>query len=360
MRGRPLATALALAAAIGCAKVAPPPGGPEDLEPPKVVEIIPPRDATGVAPDSALTLVFSEKVDRRSVMRGLSVFPRVDFRRTDWEEARVRLVPEDGWATDRPTLFVVARTARDRRGNDMGTPFRTRFFPGAVADSGEVSGRIWAGREVPRGTMLLVAAYPAGEADSVDFATDAPVALADARADGTFRLDGLDVAGTWRIVGMLDRDDDARPASRGEVWAEAVERVRFPDPADPSVEVADFLVGTLDSLGSIAGEVKADSASMAVVFAETEETRASESLEGGGRFSLAVPTGAVYRVAAFVDTDGDSLPGPAEPLVDFAEPVSLELTAERSGLLFDLTGLVEDAGPEELPPPEEPDEETQP
>ena len=88
---------LGLIGAGACAKLGRPPGGPEDRKPPVIVTVTPGPEAAGVAPDSAFSLTFSEKPDRRSVMRALVVFPPVDFRETTWDDTTLTLVPAEGW-----------------------------------------------------------------------------------------------------------------------------------------------------------------------------------------------------------------------------------------------------------------------
>jgi len=336
-RARPFATVGLLAIAAACARMGDPPGGPEDLEPLAILGSVPEQDAAGVAADATVTIRFGENPDRRSVMRALTVLPPADFRETAWTDTSLTLVPEGGWALDRNTIVRIARSARDRRGNALREPFALRFTTKAVGDSGVVAGRAWTGREVTTSYTLAVVAY-AVEGDSVpDPAAGWPAALDDAPRDGSYRLTGLDTDRRWLVVGVANRDEDPRPGASGEVWGAAAELVQFGDSA--RVTVPDFLVGTLDSLGTITGEVLADSAAPAIVVAEAAGIRELDSVPGGGTFELTVPTGLAYRVGAFLDLDGDELRGETEPGVDLGEEIALTLTARREGLKLDLTGL---------------------
>lgn len=57
-----------MALGIGsCAQKGFPPGGPEDRTPPTIVSAFPDSGATGVELGSAMTVLFSEKMNRRSV-----------------------------------------------------------------------------------------------------------------------------------------------------------------------------------------------------------------------------------------------------------------------------------------------------
>ncbi len=329
--------ALALLA-VACAKVAPPPGGPEDREPPTVLQesLLPVPGSAGVHPDEPVRIVFSERPDQRSVMRSLTVLPRVDFRDVAWSEDTLRILPADGWALDRSTILRLSTGAKDRRGNPLKNAFQFRFSTRAVPDSGEITGRVFAGREKSSTRPVVLLAYDA--ADVLDLESAAPHALAEAGPDGTYALSGLDTARSWRVLGLLDTDDDLRAEGRNEAFAFAPNTIDFPaDSARARVE--DFLVGTLDSLGTIAGEVDADSAAavwVVVTPVEPGEPFRDGPRPGGGSFSIEVPTGAEYNVAAFVDADGDTLPDEGGPSAELEEPVSLRFTSRDSTVRFDL------------------------
>ncbi len=337
----PLLLAGWLSCGIGCAQVAPPPGGPEDREAPRVEETIPPGDVAAVAPDSAITIVFSEKMDHRSVMRALVVLPPVDLRKPLWEEGRLRLQPETGWAEARSTILWLGATAKDRRGNVLTEPFTTRFSTRAHFDSARVGGVLWAGKELDRRGRLFVGAYAVAAGDTVDPQVEAPVALKKTSSGKPYRLSGLDPATTYEIVGWIDRDGDLLPAGPREPWTAAPARITFAPGAGDSAVALDFLVGSIDSTGSIPGEVAADSGALAVIFAVNDSTGFADTtiVEGSGSFTLSVPTGFVYRMGAFLDADGDSAHSEDEPLVLLPEPVSLRFVSQAGSASFDLQGL---------------------
>lgn len=334
-----LLAGVALASLLAaCAKVGPPPGGPEDREAPSVLTdaLSPAPGSAGVHADEPIRIVFSERLDQRSVMRNLTVIPRVDYRDVAWSEDTLRIVPADGWAADRPTILRISTGAKDRRGNAMESIFQFRFTTQVKADSGRITGKVWPGRERTTQKPLVLLAIDSDDVLELDDA--APYAITTAATDGTYALAGLDVARSWRIVGLIDEDDDLRAEGRGEAFAFAPDPIQFP-PGETEVQAPEFLVGTLDSLGTISGESEADSAAAVFVQAENVDDGAlfrDGPAEGGGSFAIAVPTGAVYRVLAFVDADGDSLPDEDETVVRREEPVSLRFTGRESSLRFDL------------------------
>ena len=53
----------------------PPPGGPLDKTPPRVIDTVPADDSVRVGLDTPIRIRFSEAMDRRSVERGVICFP---------------------------------------------------------------------------------------------------------------------------------------------------------------------------------------------------------------------------------------------------------------------------------------------
>lgn len=330
--------ALAALAVAACAKVAPPPGGPEDRDPPVLAEeaLRPAPGAAAVPGTDPVVFVFSEGMDRRSVMRSLAVFPAVDFRRAAWSGDTLVLEPDPAWAPDRNTTLRLGIGAKDRRGNALGRSFILRFTTKATPDSGRITGRAFAGREKTARSTLLVFAIPA----DTTAPWPEPVSLAEPDAEGRFVLDGVEPRGAWTLGALLDVDGDARPGGREEVWRTVDAGTFAPDSS--VLAVPEFLVGSLDSTGRIRGDVKADSgrtAGVRAVATGDSATAVRTSVAKAGPFTLEVPTGKRYTVSAWLDLDGDGEVDADEPTVEPVADVRMDLASERTGLVFDLTGL---------------------
>lgn len=334
----PLTACLLLGLVTACAKVAPPPGGTEDREPPSIHTdaVRPAPGAAGVAPQDTVTIVFSERLDRRSVMRALQVIPSVDFEDVAWDVDTLRLVPDPAWADGRNTWIRIGVGARDRRGNPLDAPFQYHFTTKARPDSGEAAGRVWGGKEHDPARRIVVLALDA--ADTLDLNVAQPHSITLAAADGQYRLIGLDTAKAWRIAALLDQDDDLR-AGRNDVSAVSPDPIFF-EPSEREATVPEFLVGTLDTLGLITGEASADSAAHVYVVATSgdgAEVGRDGPLVGGGAFEVTAPTGFRYGVGAFVDANGDSVRNEDEEWVEREGGVSLVFVSKAGGLSFDLS-----------------------
>jgi hypothetical protein len=324
----------ACAAAFSCARVAPPPGGPEDRDSPRILALVPAPDSSGVAPSSPILIVFSEGMDERSVMKGLRIIPQQDIR-PEWAEDTLRIVPDKDWPSDRPTILWTSDTARDARGNPLERPIILRFSTRPDSAGGTITGRVYPGKESKSAGRFLILPFPAAAFDSTSASEGDPLAIVEAEKDGAYRITKL-APGSYRVVGIFDRDGDARTGESGEAWGVTPDAVTV---GAGETVAPEFIVGTLDSLGTIHAEVLADSGSVVMEASEdsTQFVPAWKSVrDASGPISVKVPTGRDYFVRAFVDANRDSTWAADEKVQLHPELVSLRLTSEKTGLRFDL------------------------
>lgn len=140
---------------VGCAEMAPPPGGPVDTTSPRVLSTWPDSLATGVNPETPLELRFSEKVDHATVRDWLFIRP---FRRIEavrWKGATASVEVRDGWPRDSTVSVTLGTGVVDAHGRALEKPFRRTFSTGDSLDPGLLAGRLFrsrmAGREGPAG-----------------------------------------------------------------------------------------------------------------------------------------------------------------------------------------------------------------
>lgn len=203
--------ALALLAAFGalvlsgCARRLPPTGGPRDVAPPAVLSVEPDSGATRVPRDAALKLVFSEPMDRASVLGTVLVGPGVRPGAVRWENNRtLALQFMEPLDSARTYTVLLAPGARDVRGNALE---RARVNHFTTADSfppGSIEGRVEGRGLAPDGVYVWAYRDDRGRApDSTALDMDA---LGQARQGGEFRLPGLHVPGTYRLFAFVDRN----------------------------------------------------------------------------------------------------------------------------------------------------------
>ena len=196
----PLAVALGLTA--GCAKKAPPTGGPLDLVPPRVIASQPDSGTAGVARDATLALTFSEGMEPRTTGDAIALAPPVEIRRFRWSGGTVSLVLAESLRAGRTYTLLVGDGARDRHGNPIERPTGVVFTTGDSFPPGSIEGAIDARGFAADGTYLWC--YDDARATSPDSTGRDFDALGLADADGRFRIPGLPVPARYRLWAFAD------------------------------------------------------------------------------------------------------------------------------------------------------------
>ncbi len=190
-----------------------PPGGPLDVEPPRLLASVPDSGATGVGGITTLRFTFSEKMDRQPATGWLTFFPPQRIRGTKWHgalEAEVRLeapLPPD-------TTVVVELGTRLSDSHKVRTR-APRRFPIATGDTifgGAIAGVLVMGDSaVTRGVVELYALPP----DSLTLDDMPLLRRTNTDRTGAFLLSWLPVpGGPYRLRAFVDGDGDQRAGSQ--------------------------------------------------------------------------------------------------------------------------------------------------
>jgi hypothetical protein len=194
------AALLACVAIAGCARRAPPSGGPPDLVPPRLVSSVPDSGASRVPLDGTLSLTFTEAMEPRSTDESVSLAPRVSIRQRRWSGRTLTLIPAEPLKAHQTYTLIVGTTAADRHGNPMETGAAIPFSTADSFPPGRLEGEIQAVGFNAAGTYLWV--YPEGRSpDSTARDFDA-VGVTD--MTGGFRISGLPVPRRYRLWGFAD------------------------------------------------------------------------------------------------------------------------------------------------------------
>jgi len=201
-----LILALALVHICGCARVAPPTGGPADITPPVIVLTVPENAATGVEHDVEMRIEFSEQMNHRSVERGFSIEPDVELRNLRWDEAALVATPV-AELPDSTTFFLgLAESAEDFHGVAMESSFVLMFSTGETLDTGIISGAVtMAGEAVADATVWACRRSVTTNGGIIRACRYATLTA----SDGTFRFVG--VAASERpyvLLAFVDSDED--------------------------------------------------------------------------------------------------------------------------------------------------------
>jgi hypothetical protein len=190
-----LVASLALACVgAGCALRLPPPGGAVDDQAPQILSHAPAAAETGVPPSTPVQIVFSEKMNRKSVERALRVFPNPGRIERAWRDHELLLAFEPDAPVGRlgERVVVILGSAEDRRGNRIEAPLELAYSQTDSLPRGEIAGTL-SGHNRLTPTSVLLFAAPGPEPDSLEQAT--PLREVSPAADGAFRIGFVDAGG---------------------------------------------------------------------------------------------------------------------------------------------------------------------
>ena len=220
----------------------PPPGGPLDKTPPRVINTVPADDSVRVGLDTPIRIRFSEAMDRRSVERALFISPQgaeeFDFKwRGDVLEVRL----PDGLQADRTYLVTVGQESADEWRNRMRSSYSFGFATGDRLNRGELNGRVLKSKE-ERG-QVFVWAYDLSVVAAPNPGRDRPTYVTQPDETGHFVLPRLG-AGNYRIFAFGDQNND-RAYSYGDLLALPPGDVALSD--EGRVRLGDFKLAVRDT-----------------------------------------------------------------------------------------------------------------
>jgi hypothetical protein len=195
----------ALCLAGGCAKQAPPPGGPEDRVAPALGQVFPEAGTVGVSRTQPVRLSFTKSMQKSEVEGALHLFPPpASPPRLHWEGHDLVVTPDTAWEADETYILTLQSEATDIRGNRLSATFQTAFSTGAQIDSGLIEGQVLRNAAPASGVLALCFRLPS---DRLNPETDTADYVVQTDSSGRFKFAFLRT-GQYRIFGLADRDRD--------------------------------------------------------------------------------------------------------------------------------------------------------
>ena len=252
MNARIAAAAIPLILAA-CASPGPPPGGPEDPDPPELVSITPDTMATRTSP-RAVVFRFNEVVSERpqgaTTLGGLFLIsPRDGAPDVDWNRTALTVRPRRGWRPNTTYTVTMLPGLIDLRGNVRTEGAVTTFSTGPTIPRTAITGRVFdwtAGTPAPRAIVEAIS-----RPDSVVY-----VAVSD--STGSFDIRHTP-PGAYTVRAFVDANNN-RGFDERELWDSA--RVTLTD--STRVELLAFLHDTIGP--RISAVAIADSVTLRVSF----------------------------------------------------------------------------------------------
>ena len=193
--------AAALAASLACASASPPPGGPEDRNPPRVLKVTPDSNAVNVR-DRNVVFQFDETInDRGSGAQELDNFflvsPSDGAPRVSWHRSRIEVRPRNGFRENTAYTVTLLPGFSDLRGNTARAGASVVFSTGPTIPPDNITGTVfdWAA-ERPAARALMQAMTP-----------DSLLYLAQSDSLGHFTLGPLP-PGSYLVRAIIDANNN--------------------------------------------------------------------------------------------------------------------------------------------------------
>ena len=200
--------------ALACASVQPPPGGPPDKEPPKIVHVVPESGAVVPNFDGDIEIQFDEVVDEQassgggaSAMSGLEkqilLSPVRGPVKVSWRRSRVTVHPREGWKK-RVYRLEILPGFTDLRRNRFDTAKTVLFTRGPEIGQARIGGIVlkWLDQNILLHALIEAVPLP----DSAGYMTFADTG-------GQFELTNLQ-PGRYVVYATNDENGDRRRGLR--------------------------------------------------------------------------------------------------------------------------------------------------
>lgn len=243
---------LAVAVITACASASPPPGGPEDKEPPKLVRVTPDTNALNTKVDNA-SFYFDEVINDRGagtqeVGSYFLVSPSDGEPHVSWHRSRIDVRPRKGFRPNTAYVITLLPGLTDLRNNKMKAGTTLVFSTGSSIPKERINGIAfdWAAEK------------PAAQAYIEAITPDSIVYLAQADTIGHFSVGPLP-PGTYLVRALIDANNN-RTIDRNEMF----DTVRVTVPQANPVEL---LAAVRDTFATRLGEVSIkDSVTLVATF----------------------------------------------------------------------------------------------
>jgi uncharacterized protein (DUF2141 family) len=301
-----------------CARKGLPPGGPIDLEPPRIISSTPDSGEVHTGALSQICMNFSEPMDKRSVRDAIVVRPLVKIDEVRWRKNTCCLSLTDSLRPSTTYSVLVMSWCKDAHGNTMKTARLSAFSTGDTLLAGTIRGKVET-KGLPAPGMP-VWAFDSVKCPAPNFAKDEPHYVSQSGSDGAFELIGLP-SGVYLLFAFKDKNSNRSYD----------EDVDFVSPAQSSVVITsqepvftgiEILLVDPNEPGSIEGTVEhcyPDTIPIVVRAVSVKDSLSSftTTARADSTFRIAKLAAGEYRVDSFADLNSNHVYDAAsEPLCE--------------------------------------------
>ncbi|MCF7805065.1 MAG: Ig-like domain-containing protein [Candidatus Marinimicrobia bacterium] len=189
-----------------CANEAPPPGGPEDVDPPRIVYTHPEPGSVEIAKNTNIVIEFSEYLNRRSVEPSIFISPYIEQGfEVDISRRTVTIDFIEQLADSTTYIVTLSTGVADLRGNKLTESYQLAFSTGQSIDQGSIAGKIYRG-DMEDGDVSIIA-YEHGGIHPDTLIKRRPDYLANPDAEGRFSFSNMSL-GEYFILALQDNNSN--------------------------------------------------------------------------------------------------------------------------------------------------------
>jgi Big-like domain-containing protein/carboxypeptidase family protein len=216
----------ALTALTACARIEPPPGGPPDRAPPRLIATRPAPLATLPGFKGEVEFQFDEVISEGGspntgqgtggLEKLIVLSPTSEFPNVSWKRSRITVKPKEGWRPNRVYRVQLLPGVTDLRNNRTDSGAVLTFTTGAPRPQNTLKGTVvdWTSGRPSAGALVVASLLP----DSLAYR-----GVAD--SSGHFSLGPLP-AGDYLVSGVLDQNGNVRQDPREAYGSNRVPRGR--------------------------------------------------------------------------------------------------------------------------------------
>ncbi len=204
---------LLLAIVLGitsCAIPVLPTGGPQDKEPPVIIDASPEAESVNVSTDH-VRIVFSEFVDQASFAQAIAVTPAFDRPlQYKWRKNRVDIIFPEALRDNTTYILTIDTKLRDVNRVALTQPITFAFATGPVINRGKISGRVIEPLEGNGVPSFDVFAYALADSTLPDSLPDSPAYRIQTDDQGGFAFDYMSEQ-PYFVVALQDLNRNRMP-----------------------------------------------------------------------------------------------------------------------------------------------------
>ena len=191
---------------INCAKREFPSGGPVDVTPPQILEVLPANNSLNVDLSSRITITFSKPMNKEKTEQSIFITPVPESPfKFKWKKNSLILEPSKPLEKDRTYVINIGTNAQDMHNNKLEKSYSFAFSTGQKLDSGSISGRAFFQSKAEKGVSIWT--YPLSKNKDTNPKVDKPEYATLSGQNGEYTLSYL-AKDVYRLFAVKDLNND--------------------------------------------------------------------------------------------------------------------------------------------------------